>query len=92
MKTGRYLLLMLWLCCAAAFAGEPRWDNERITLGDEREELYLPRLEGKRIALFSNQTGCQKSGEHVLDVLIRKGVNVTALFSPEHGLDRKSVV
>ena len=85
MKTGRYLLLMLWLCCGAALAGEPRWDNERITLGDEREELYLPRLEGKRIALFSNQTGCQKSGEHVLDVLIRKGVNVTALFSPEHG-------
>lgn len=81
----RFTILILCLCCCPVFAAGPRWDNERITLGDEREELYMPLLKGQRIALFSNQTGCQKSGEHVLDVLIRKGIKVTALFSPEHG-------
>ena len=77
--------LLLSLSCSFVFAAEPRWDNEGITLGDEKEELYLPLLEGQRVAIFSNQTGCQKSGKHVLDVLIEKGVNVTTLFSPEHG-------
>ena len=81
----RFTILILCLCCCPVFAAGPRWDNEKITLGDEREELYMPLLKGQRIALFSNQTGCQKSGEHVLDVLIRKGIKVTALFSPEHG-------
>lgn len=79
------VILTLCLCCCSVFAAEPRWDNEHITLGDEREELYLPLLEKQRVALFSNQTGCQKSGAHILDVLVRKGVCVTALFSPEHG-------
>ncbi len=81
----RLILPILSLCCSIALAGEPHWDNENITLGDEKEELYLPLLEGQRVAIFSNQTGCQKSGEHVLDVLIRHQVNVTTLFSPEHG-------
>lgn len=84
-KLHKYAILILCLSCCPLFAGEPRWDNERITLGDEREELYLPLLEGQRIALYSNRTGCQKSGEHILDVLLRKGVNVVTLFSPEHG-------
>jgi len=81
----KFAILILSLCYCPIFAGEPVWDNEKITLGDEREELYLPLLEGQRIALFSNRTGCQKSGEHILDVLIRKRVNVVTIFSPEHG-------
>lgn len=81
----KFAILILSLCYCPIFAGEPVWDNEKITLGDEREELYLPLLEGQRIALFSNRTGCQKSGVHILDVLIRKRVNVVTIFSPEHG-------
>ena len=30
---------------------------ERVILGDEQEESYLPLLKDKRIALFSNHTG-----------------------------------
>jgi len=81
-----------------------------VLLGDEQFEEYLPLLEGKRVALFSNHTGIvgdetseegamdvnrhfgldasgQKLiyGEHILDALIARGVNVTAIFSPEHG-------
>ena len=58
----------------------------RVMTGDERTELYLPLIDGKRVALFSNQTGLVgEEGKHVLDLLVEKGVNMTAIFSPEHG-------
>lgn len=93
--------------------------SSRVVLGDERFDEYLPLLEGKRVAIFSNPSGivgdkvegwCLRGGDevteatagvpfgqpsdpahpvvygpHLLDVLLEKGVNVTAIFSPEHG-------
>lgn len=62
--------------------------EQRVILGDEQYETYLPLLEGKRVALFSNHTGIVgdvADGEHILDALIARKVNVTAVFSPEHG-------
>ena len=60
--------------------------TERVVTGDERTELYLPLIEGKRVALFSNQTGLVgEDHRHVLDLLVEKGAKVTAVFSPEHG-------
>ena len=85
--------------------------DDSIICGDERFADYLPLLEGKRVALFTNQTGIVGNkiitadykrndltlfgkdingndleyGPHILDVLIEKGVNVTCVFSPEHG-------
>ncbi len=55
-----------------------------VTVGAERTDEYLPLLEGKRVALFSNHTG-MVGDEHILDMLLRKGVDVRAVFSPEHG-------
>ncbi len=90
-------------------------ESSALKLGDEQFDLYLTKLEGKKVAIFSNQTGivgdkCSgyedvgedtdtsnipfgKSaaggdiiyGEHIVDALLEKGVNVTAIFSPEHG-------
>ncbi len=61
----------------------------QVVLGDERFDEYIPLLEGKRVAIFSNQTGIvgddMVKGQHILDALIEKGVDVTAVFSPEHG-------
>lgn len=56
----------------------------RIVTGDERTSLYLPLLEGRRVALFSNHTGLARN-KHVLDILTEKGVDVACIFSPEHG-------
>lgn len=55
-----------------------------VTVGAARSDIYLPLLEGKRVGLLSNQTG-QVDGRHTLDLLLDNGVNVTTLFSPEHG-------
>ncbi len=56
----------------------------RVVPGDEQTDIYLPWLEGRRVALFSNHTG-RVGDRHILDILLEKGVNVTAVFAPEHG-------
>lgn len=43
-------------------------------------------LAGKRVGLVTNQGGVDRSGTHEVDLLLRAGVNLVALFSPEHGL------
>ena len=81
------LILFGLLVVAVGFMRASRC--ERIIPADERTDIYLPLLSGKRVALLSNQTGVivisPDSTEHILDRLIRCGVNVTAIFSPEHG-------
>ena len=68
--------------------------SSRVLVGAARTAQYLPLLEGKRVALFSNQTGIivQPDGSHLmtLDLLLRHGVNVVAIFSPEHGFRGKA--
>ena len=66
--------------------------NERIILGDERFEEFVPLIDGKRVSVFSNHTGIVGDkvtesgyGPHLVDVLIEKGISVRAIFSPEHG-------
>lgn len=115
--------------------------SKKVVLGDERFEKYLPLLQGKRVAVFSNQTGIVgdkvtgskladalakyggcfpalsvsepaeateqenefeeislipftepsvsgkkiEYGQHIVDALIENGVDVKAIFSPEHG-------
>ena len=57
--------------------------------GAARTDQYVPLLKGKRIALLSNQTG-MVGDKHVLDVMLEKGLNVTVIFSPEHGFRGKA--
>ena len=55
-----------------------------IEVGAESTAEYLPRLEGKRVAVMTNQTGMVKS-EHLVDLLKRNEINLVGIFSPEHG-------
>ena len=63
--------------------------SSEILLGDEQFDFYLPLLEGKKVAVFTNHTGVvgnnTDGNHHILDVLIDKGANVTCIFAPEHG-------
>ena len=56
----------------------------QVKVGAEQTDEYLPLLKDKRVALFSNHTGIV-GDKHTLDLLLEDGVNVTAIFSPEHG-------
>ncbi len=48
------------------------------------EQKFQP-LAGKRIGLITNQTGLDRAGHRNVDLMRQAGINVAALFSPEHG-------
>jgi uncharacterized protein YbbC (DUF1343 family) len=49
-----------------------------------RDSMHLVR--GKRVALITNQSAVTRTGEHAADYLKANGVNLVALFGPEHGI------
>ena len=74
--------------------------EKSVLVGAERTELYLDSLTGKRVAMLGNHTSLvrlapvkgqkskvegQEEYQHTLDMLLENGVNVVAVFSPEHG-------
>jgi uncharacterized protein YbbC (DUF1343 family)/CubicO group peptidase (beta-lactamase class C family) len=64
--------------------------NHRVMTGlDVLEQEKFATLIGKRIGLITNQTGFDQNGRRNLDAMRDAGVQVTALFSPEHGLTGK---
>lgn len=47
-------------------------------------EQYLPILKGKKVALLVNHTSTV-GGVHLIDTLLKLGVNIKVVFGPEHG-------
>jgi uncharacterized protein YbbC (DUF1343 family) len=41
------------------------------------------------VGLVTNQTGKDQKGNRTVDILIKKGFKVSAIFAPEHGIDGK---
>lgn len=59
-----------------------------IVLGASRGDLYLPALKGKKVGLLVNHTSLLPEGNeyvHLLDYLLKNDVQVTTIFTPEHG-------
>ena len=80
-KTLRLALTALAVVLCATIA--PAKDAE-VVMGAARTAAYVPLLKGKRIALLSNMTG-MVGKKHTLDIMLDNGLNVTTIFSPEHG-------
>lgn len=61
--------------------------TKQVLTAAEQPELYLPKLEGKRIGLVINQTAIleSKGNMHLVDFLMMEGLNVVKIFVPEHG-------
>ena len=55
-----------------------------VVVGAERLENYLTQLTNKRVGLVINQTS-RVGTTYLVDTLRARGVNVTAIFAPEHG-------
>ena len=74
------LLIMLLTMTAAA-------QENRVTLGIERidEPFVQEQLAGKRLGLFTNQSGVDSRLRSSV-ALLQEKYNLTALFVPEHGL------
>ncbi len=61
-------------------------DVKTLTGIDVLEQDGFAELKGKRMGLITNQTGFDRAGHRDVDAMLAAGVQVTALFSPEHGL------
>ena len=46
-------------------------------------------LQGRRLGLITNHTGLSREGERNVDLMVRAGLQIVALFSPEHGIGGK---
>ena len=77
------LLASLLALCAMSIKAES------VKVGAEQIGEYIPMLKDKRVAILSNHTG-MVGNKHTLDVMLENGVNVTTIFSPEHGFRGKA--
>ena len=72
---------------AAARAADPATASARVLPGLEvlvRDSAHL--VQGKRVGLITNHTAVTTGGQHAVDFLRANGVNLVALFGPEHGV------
>ncbi len=79
------------LLCLGLMGGSTAWAENAVPfkLGDERLlSEYYDLVQGKNVGLITNQTGVDSQGISTIDKLAADpGVNLVALFTPEHGLD-----
>ncbi|MAR98586.1 MAG: hypothetical protein CMP80_05590 [Formosa sp.] len=89
------LFIIIFLSCENI-----KSSNHEILVGANQLEIYLPKLKNKSIGIVANQTSVifkknaiisvdnynhKKSYTHLVDSLIKRGVNIKKVFSPEHG-------
>lgn len=77
----RKILFILLTALVTSLSVQPQ---EVVKVGAERTACYFPLLEGKRVAVMTNQTG-MAGDEHLVDLLLRHNHNLVGIFSPEHG-------
>lgn len=78
-KPAAVLFFFVCIVCGEAVA------ENRLKLGIERLPEYRAVFTGKRVGLITNQTGIDSEGTPSA-VLLSRSVQLTALFSPEHGI------
>ncbi|HON55098.1 MAG TPA: DUF1343 domain-containing protein [Bacteroidales bacterium] len=83
------LIIALILSIASSLSAQKTKNSsadsaQKIKVGAESIEEYLPMVQGKRVAVLSNQTGVI-GNTHLVDTLIALKVNVVFIMSPEHG-------
>lgn len=77
-----YTIILLALFAACETKKQPA---SKIRPGAWQMTDYLPLLSGKRVALVVNQTS-RIGNTHLVDTLLARGIEVVALFAPEHGI------
>jgi uncharacterized protein YbbC (DUF1343 family) len=71
-------------CSRNVNPGPDSLNAANVQPGAEQMGLYMPLLKGKKVAIFANQTSTVGKG-HLVDTLMKAGVNIKVIFGPEHG-------
>ncbi len=80
----KHILVVLVLSSCTMQGLQSQLQDPAIKVGAQRTELYFPLLENKRVAVAGNHTSLI-GGVHLVDSLLRAGVDIVKVFSPEHG-------
>ncbi len=79
-----FVKIFLFILLFFSFSCQATEQLEKIEVGAEQTAEYLPALKGQRVAVLANHTA-MVGDEHLVDMLIRSGVKLVGIFSPEHG-------
>ena len=82
MRAALFIVNFLLLCGTAR--SQPTTPSPSILTGAEQMDQYLPLLQGQSVAVFANPTSMVGS-IHLVDTLLKKGIHIQKIFSPEHG-------
>jgi uncharacterized protein YbbC (DUF1343 family) len=55
-----------------------------LKVGAEQMDMYLPKIENKKVGMVVNHTAVVGS-THLVDTLLTKGVQIKGIYAPEHG-------
>ncbi len=58
--------------------------SQECVPGAARFDRYIHLLQGKRVGITANHT-TQINGRHLVDILLKKGIDITRIYAPEHG-------
>ena len=82
--------IIVLLLLTSVFSCGQSYKNEHFLFGSDvlvKENLHL--LDGKRIGIVSNKNSVMLNGTHLIDTLLSLSINVTVLYSLEHGFNQK---
>ena len=81
-------LFALAMALAAMFCPTETWAKKAVLTGiDVLTQQHFKCLQGKRVGLITNPTGVNANLVSTVDVLkAATGVNLVALYGPEHGV------
>lgn len=79
-----FFIAVSLLLAACASTSQSNTDQPVKTGAEVLLDRHLEELSGKRIGLVMNPTA-RVNDVHMLDTLRARGLNITALFAPEHG-------
>jgi len=83
LKKLNYLAFLLFICFSHL------GNAQKLQLGAECMDDYLPLLRAKRVGLVVNHTALVQ-GVHLVDTLKALGVQIVKIFAPEHGFRGKA--
>lgn len=82
-------LFLVFTWFSLSWAAATTTPTLKIITGADQPEVYLPKLQGKKVALLVNPTSLVFIGTtkqaHLVDYLKEQKVEVTRIFAPEHG-------
>ena len=91
MKKGKFKLNILFkntLLFTLVYLSLTSAYSQNIIPGSERTNLYIDKLLDKKVAVIANNTSIIRSNNldiHLIDTLIKRGIKIEKIFSPEHG-------